>query len=144
MQFSVHSRNKGLAVLIENTVKVLIQELNLSNSKWELTIHTQKGLAKNDEMRGVVGPSEQGQLIMLLDSKLSTDVLIETICHEMVHVKQFARGHARLEHRGKKTTFYWLGKKVKASYWDRPWEQEAWRKEKVLASKIYKIIAPNT
>jgi hypothetical protein len=59
----------------------------------------------------------------------------------MVHVKQFALGQTQIKYRGKKPTFYWMGKRVQADYWDQPWEQEAWRRERVLASRIYKILA---
>lgn len=93
-------------------------------------------------MRGVVGPDpdDSSHIVMLLDSALSHESLVETLCHEMVHVKQFALGHAKIKYRGKKATFHWMGRPVRAVYWDRPWEQEAWRREKVLASRIYKII----
>ena len=55
--------------------------------------------------------------------------VLETICHEMVHVKQYARGElyessAQGKHRwqGK-----WLDKDP--NYWDQPWEIEAHGRE---------------
>jgi|TARA_R110000803_G_scaffold35965_1_gene77499 hypothetical protein len=52
--------------------------------------------------------------------------LLETVAHEMVHVKQYAR---RELHPSKEA---WLGKTVnpkKVSYWDLPWEIEAHGRE---------------
>ena len=52
--------------------------------------------------------------------------LLETVAHEMVHVKQYAR---RELHPSKEA---WLGKTVnpkKESYWDLPWEIEAHGRE---------------
>ena len=52
--------------------------------------------------------------------------LLETVAHEMVHVKQFAR---RELHPAKDT---WYGKTYnpkKVSYWDLPWEIEAHGRE---------------
>ena len=52
--------------------------------------------------------------------------LLETVAHEMVHVKQYAR---RELHPSKEA---WLGKTVnpkKLSYWDLPWEIEAHGRE---------------
>ena len=52
--------------------------------------------------------------------------LLETVAHEMVHVKQFAR---RELHPSKDT---WYGKTYnpkKTSYWDLPWEIEAHGRE---------------
>ena len=52
--------------------------------------------------------------------------LLETVAHEMVHVKQYARHEL---HPSKEA---WLGKTVnpkKVSYWDLPWEIEAHGRE---------------
>jgi hypothetical protein len=142
MQYLIQCHSKARLALIDSMVRVLIPELNLTRSRFTLLVKTERGLAQRDGMRGVVGPdpTEPTSLIMLLDSKLDNENLINTLCHEMVHVKQFALGQAQIRYRGEKPTFYWLGKKVKACYWDQPWEQDAWRREKVLASRIYKII----
>jgi hypothetical protein len=77
---------------------------------------------------------------MIIDSKLRDDDLVEILCHEMVHVKQFALGQAVIKYYAGKPQYYWMGRKVKKSYWDQPWEIDAWRKERVLASRIYKIL----
>ena len=52
--------------------------------------------------------------------------LLETVAHEMVHVKQFARREMHPE------TDEWYGKTYnpkKVSYWDLPWEIEAHGRE---------------
>ena len=142
MQYIVMCRSKARQALIDSLVKVLIPELRLTRSRFKLIVKTERGLAKRDDMRGVVGPNPDNPsiIVMLLDSALDNEQLIDTLCHEMVHVKQFALGQAQIRYRGEKATFYWLGKRVRADYWDQPWEQDAWRREKVLASRIYKII----
>jgi len=143
MQYIIMCRSKARQALIDSVVQVLIPELRLTRSRFNLLIKTDRGLAKRDGMRGAVhpAPDDPNTIIMLLDSALDTELLISTLCHEMVHVKQFALGQTQIRYRGKKPTFYWLGRQVKVSYWDQPWEQEAWRRERVLASRIYKIIA---
>ncbi len=142
MQYQVICKSKVRRVLIESMVRVLINELKLTRSRSVLTVKSEKGLIKKDQMRGVVGPdpADPSHIIMLLDSTLSNESLVETLCHEMVHVKQFALGQAKIRYRGDKHQFYWLGRRVDVCYWDQPWEQDAWRREKVLASRIYKII----
>jgi hypothetical protein len=143
MQYQIVCRSKGRRALIDSLLRVLIPELRLTRSRFNLIIRSHRGLAKQDNMRGVVGPdpADPTQLVMLLDSALDSELLISTLCHEMVHVKQFALGQTQVKYRGEKPTFYWLGKRVQADYWDQPWEQEAWRRERVLASRIYKILA---
>jgi len=55
--------------------------------------------------------------------------VLETLCHEMVHVKQYARGElyestVQGKHRWQGT---WLNKDP--NYWDQPWEIEAHGRE---------------
>jgi hypothetical protein len=61
-----------------------------------------------------------------VDRTLSYRKMLETVAHEMVHVKQYAR---RELHPSKHT---WSGKTynpAKTSYWDLPWEIEAHGRE---------------
>ena len=60
------------------------------------------------------------------DKKLRLRKLLETIAHEMVHVKQYARRELHPVHNT------WCGKTInpkKISYWDLPWEIEAHGRE---------------
>ena len=60
------------------------------------------------------------------DRKLRMRKLLETIAHEMVHVKQYARRELHPVHET------WCGKTYnpkKVSYWDLPWEIEAHGRE---------------
>ena len=58
-----------------------------------------------------------------VDRRLNLRQLLETVAHEMVHVKQYARGEL--------TERSWQGKLVKPNqeYWDHPWEIEAHGRE---------------
>ena len=51
--------------------------------------------------------------------------VLETVCHEMVHAKQYARGELYESSRIGKMR--WQGKYLsnKVDYWDQPWEIEA-------------------
>ena len=77
-----------------------------------------------------------------VNSKLPLRKLLETVAHEMVHVKQYARRELHPMHST------WCGKTYnpnKVSYWDLPWEIEAhgrevglfvrWAEKERLASK---------
>ena len=80
---------------------------------------------------------DKNQFEIELDKKLSIKDMVTALCHEMVHVKQFARkemvdgietGVAR-----------WKSKKISldTNYWDLPWEKEAYRMEKKLANDVW-------
>ena len=58
--------------------------------------------------------------------------VLETICHEMVHVKQYARGE--LYESGQTGMHRWHGEWIAKDpdYWDCPWEWEAMGRETAL------------
>ena len=78
---------------------------------------------------------EKNQFEIEIDKKLSIKEMVTALCHEMVHVKQFARkemvdgietGVAR-----------WKSKKISldTNYWDLPWEKERhieWKRNLLL------------
>lgn len=68
-----------------------------------------------------------------LNKNLSKKSQIETLAHEMVHVKQFARSEYKMLERD---IHKWKGKKIylplhkyKKKYRDLPWEKEAFLSE---------------
>lgn len=63
--------------------------------------------------------------------------LISTICHEMVHLKQYARRELR-EVKG--NTMWKKGVYNTVDYWDAPWEKEAYRLEKRLAVECFQTM----
>lgn len=75
-----------------------------------------------------------------LDSKLSQRSILEALCHEMVHVKQYARGELKQRVAYSALHTYWKGKDVltqpELDYWDRPWEIEAHGRERGLFLRL--------
>lgn len=138
MEIFVTSRKSASKELIENCLKVYKHELNLQNSKFKLIVFTDRGMSNRDGFRGSVfqlGPKTIG---MVLDTALDMERLIIAMAHEMVHVKQYAKGQIKHTRNGKGRK--WMGKSIRASYYDCPWEVEAFSKERVLANKVFRII----
>lgn len=73
-----------------------------------------------------------------VDKKLDEDEMIVTVCHEMVHVKQYAR--KELTCVGVQSR--WKGEAVgsRVQYHNLPWEKEAFKLQDVLAVKCLKDI----
>lgn len=59
--------------------------------------------------------------------------LISTLCHEMIHVKQYYR--KEMDHNRR-----WKSRKISedVNYFDEPWEKEAFRMEEKLAIECFK------
>jgi hypothetical protein len=142
MKIVTVSRNSERRDFITSIASFYAQELNLKNSKFELEIYSVKNLRRDDEMNGVVSHFAPRKLKMLIDSRLSHRKLFETLAHEMIHVKQFARGQIKFyTSRNGKRFSTWLGKRYKnTDYYDLPWEIEAFSKERLLANKLEKIL----
>jgi hypothetical protein len=71
---------------------------------------------------------------------LSLYDLVSTVCHEMVHVKQYARKEMRFN--SKIGAMMWKKSRVpeKTAYSDLPWEKEAFRVERELALLCFQDI----
>lgn len=76
--------------------------------------------------------TEMGEYIIFLSPKLQLHTLLQTLAHEMVHIKQYAKGQLKIKNLGVR----WCGKMFKYSqdkgYVNRPWEIEAMQKETLL------------
>jgi hypothetical protein len=125
---------------IESCVRFFINQLKLERSTYTLAVRSVAGLGRAQDARGGVVQEGNKQILMFLDSNLRTEELVQTIAHEMIHVKQIARGrltcfieHGELVNR-------WLGETRDLAYHMRPWEIEAFRKEKELAYSLWSII----
>ncbi len=139
MNYVVDMRKSDRKDFIEGIVQLFIRELKLSTSKKELIIFTKKGFEKETGAAGMVYPYDENIITMDIDSQLTPERLVDVLSHEMVHVKQLAKG--QLKYKGKK--IYWKGNFVnhkKLSYYDHPWEHEAWKNQKLLAGKVWKIL----
>ena len=68
-----------------------------------------------------------------IQKDLSLRDFVTTVCHEMVHVKQYARNE--MSAYGRK----WKKKKVDCdtAYFDLPWEKEAYRLQDKLAQEVW-------
>ena len=70
-----------------------------------------------------------------VDKDLNDDELIKTVCHEIVHVKQYAKGELRERYVPKHDTFWKQRRANNYKYDNMPWELEAWRLQEVLYRK---------
>lgn len=90
---------------------------------------------------------------VILDPRFSYEKNIETLCHEMWHVKQMYDGHLSYcyDNDGKINGIKWKGHTYKhvhiplkqsmmGMYHDQPWEQEAFANEKILAELTLRFV----
>ncbi len=128
MEYAVQTRSKRTEQFIQGIMPSLIKQLGLTRSKKLLFIKTvREGLDDND---GLTSHLKQFDAIVVLLKPQSLEKLGLTLAHEMVHVKQLAKGTLKTV----KGVSYWNGRRYgkRTKYLDQPWEIEAFSKQELL------------
>lgn len=139
----INVRNAERKQLIENCIKFYARELKITNSRAHLLVKGVTGLDRENGAAAQLVVIVQGLMVLEVDSRLNGRELIDTLAHEMVHVKQHVRGQTRSENRRGRLIRYWMGREVdtrRVHYTDLPWELEAYGKEKILANRLLKAV----
>jgi len=131
--YLVDMRKSDRKDFIEGLIQLFIRELKLERSKMELVVFTKKGFEKETGAAGVVYPYSETLITMDLDSQLPVEKLVDVLSHEMVHVKQIAKGqlkdYIKVNKSKWKNEIHDLNE---TDYWFQPWEIEAHGMEKGL------------
>ena len=126
MEFIVQSRSKKTKKFFEAILPSMIEQLKLTKSRKYLIVKTDK-----IETQGVTLPfyDIDTYLVVVNSTKRLTDMGI-TLAHEMVHVRQMAKGKLKSVSKGNT----WNGKLYtnKTEYLDQPWEQDAFAKQELI------------
>jgi hypothetical protein len=83
--------------------------------------------------------------VITINRNLSKKETLLALAHEMVHVKQYAKGELKDIFRPVKMT-KWMGESFpenSVDYWDSPWEWEAFGREKGLYIKFLAHLKEN-
>lgn len=145
---------KGVkAILIQGGTKIQRQAINhivpwvLSHlvgkriaKNIELSFKIKKNLKKNEGIEGTTQWEDDNHkprdFLIELDGSQNTENFILTMCHELVHVKQYALGEMKDIFKGP-NNLLWRGQKINThkysvNYWEQPWEIEAFGREQGL------------
>lgn len=132
MEIEIVTRSVKRKFVLETASRFLRKELKLEKSKYALTIYNAPGLRKREGFNGICSEVAPHDIVIMVDGGLAECELVQCLAHEMVHVKQIAKGQLQLDSKQRQT---WLGQRVNAVYHERPWEQEAFARERLLASR---------
>lgn len=132
MLVTVTGTNKKISDLTESLVNYCAKKLKLKDSI-SIDVEFSKTLYKEDGILGEVDFDDSNhrpkEFTITVDSTGSKRRIMETIAHEMVHVKQYSKGELVDLSRSGETR--WQNQPVNGdtNYWDLPWEIEAHGKE---------------
>lgn len=130
MEFKVESRSVKKRKFIEAILPSLISQLGLSNSRKAVLVR----LEKDCEGMGMTIPVDIiDSYVVVIQTTMSIKDIGLTLAHEMVHVKQMAKGTLKIVN----GTNYWAGKRYtkRTKYLDQPWEQDAFARQEILFRK---------
>lgn len=135
MEIEVEAKQGPRRTTILGLAHLFAHQLNLEFSKKTLIIAPKRNLLKEYGAYGVSGAIGE-EIRVAVDCALPKNKLLYTIAHEMVHVKQLARGALRQDEDGQ---FYWRGKLFSINnipYVDRPWEREAYSMQELMVRRL--------
>lgn len=124
-----------MKILTERVIYHCIEELMPRMRTLDITVEFSSDMG---ETAGAVLEIDKRMFEIELSEFLSFDELIKTVCHEMVHVKQYARGEMKAESIG---AVLWRNEEVAsdlANYYEFPWEVEAYEMEVILFESFLK------
>jgi hypothetical protein len=117
--------------IAEKVVYEMIAALMPRMRTLEITVNIKK--LTDDAVGWCMQEDTNREFTIDVANNLSLKDFITTVCHEMVHVKQYARNE--MDCYGKK----WKKKTIpeKTNYYDLPWEKEAYRMQDKLAQLVW-------
>jgi hypothetical protein len=122
---------KSQREVVLKTVNLMIKELLPRVRTLDISVNLKK---MTDDAVGYCMMGDTNREFEIECSKeMTLKDLVTTICHEMVHVKQYYR--KEMDDRG----FTWKKKDIdeKTPYYDLPWEKEAYAMQDELALKVW-------
>ena len=129
--------NKVQRDIAEKVVDFMIGQLLPRYRTLDITVQF-KNLNADNAIGYCMMEENNREFTIEVDRKLGIKELVTTICHEMIHVKQYARKEMTddLVENG---CAVWRGRKVNPNtkYYDLPWEKEAYRLQDKFANMVW-------
>ena len=135
MEYAIEASNKKIDKLFDSIMPSIIDQLGLNNSRRAVLIKVTPDVPEGfigatyniefaDCMLVLIAPPKRVTKITLLDVSL-------TLAHEMVHVRQLAKGIMKFLPNESRI---WKGKKYtkKTKYLDQPWELDAFARQEIV------------
>ena len=128
MEYAIEARGRTKK-FIENILPSMIEQLRLKNSRKVLVIKVSRNdIVEDNDGQTCYIPIVDGIMVVLKPQ--SFERMGVTLAHEMVHVKQIAKGVLKTV----KGVSYWKGQRYsrRVKYLNQPWEVEAFSKQELI------------
>ena len=134
----IEKSNKRNRELTSSIVHFMLEQLELVDISIDIEF---SNILRDEYALGFSSKNSENEFSIELDRNLNFHDLLETICHEMIHIKQYVKGEL-IEQNGQ-TIYKNILYNIDANdYYEDvdnlPWEKEAYEKE-TYYSKLYLI-----
>jgi hypothetical protein len=123
--------NQQMADAVHFYAEYLMSDRLLRNIHIEVVVETD--LIRNEKDQAYcVSMSDSGaarEFEISIDAGLGKRAMLLALAHEMVHVKQYARGELKYNSRQRLHRFQGVSYSPQHVYWEQPWEIEAFGRE---------------
>lgn len=138
MEYAVEASNANCQKFLYSVLPSMIAQLGLSNSKKAVLVKVTDDIEHG--MNGSTLNIDVADCYLVLlkkPTRLTKAALIElstTLAHEMVHVRQMAKGQLKF---AKNKARIWMGTlySKKTKYLDQPWELDAFARQEIIARR---------
>lgn len=142
MEFLVEAKNEHAQKFIDSLMPSIINQLGLARSRRAVLVKVTNGIEEG--MQGATLDIKIADCYLVLikqPKRVNKTSLLEmglTLAHEMVHVRQLAKGQMKfLPNQAR----IWMGKRYskKTHYLDQPWELDAFARQEIVFRKAIEL-----
>ena len=125
MEVIVEARGPIVRKFFEAIIPAMLTQVKLNNSRKFLIVKTDK-----IDSQGVTIPMNEIDTFLVVINPAKIEAMGLTLAHEMVHVRQMAKGILKTTAKGT----IWNGRTYskRTQYLDMPWEQDAFAKQELV------------
>jgi len=142
MEYLVEAANPNISKFLNGLMPSMIEQLGLTRSRRAVLIKVTDEI--EDGMQGATLNIEIADCYLVLIKKpkrVTKASLLDmgtTLAHEMVHVRQLAKGQMKFLPNQSRI---WMGKRYskKTHYLDQPWELDAFARQEILFRKAIEL-----
>jgi hypothetical protein len=142
MEYLVEATNPNISKFLNGLMPSMIEQLGLSRSRRAVLVKVTNEI--EDGMQGATLNIEIADcyLVLIKQPKRVTKASLldmgTTLAHEMVHVRQLAKGLMKLLPNQARV---WMGKRYskKTHYLDQPWELDAFARQEIVFRKAIEL-----
>lgn len=142
MEYLVEATNPKVSMFLDSLMPSMVEQLGLTRSRRAVLIKVTDEI--DEGMQGATLNIDIADCYLVLIKKpkrVTKSSLLEmgtTLAHEMVHVRQLAKGQMKFLPNQARV---WMGKRYskKTHYLDQPWELDAFARQEIVFRKAIEL-----